>query len=104
MKYVITENRMIDIVEKLIQTNYPNFKKGKCHEEKLGNDGEMVVSYFNDKFYAEYNPLTKGLALRPDLYDTLENILGENNTMFAIDWFNREFNQDAEFLSYYKRS
>jgi hypothetical protein len=95
MKYIITEGRMINLVDQIIKSVYPKFGNGECYIENMGNSDDPVIHYFDDKLYAKYHEWTQQLELRRDLLYTLENFLGEDNLGYVIQWFNEKYNKDA---------
>jgi hypothetical protein len=38
--------------------------------------------------------------MNPEIYKTLENYLGEDAATYVIDWFNSEFDTEAEHVTY----
>ena len=87
------------MVGMIVHSVYPEFKKGKCAEMDMGDSDNPEINYFLDKTYARYNLWTKELVLNRELFEQLERFFGEDMT-YVIDWFNREFTQDAESISF----
>lgn len=102
MKYVITENRMIDLVGNMVNEIYPNFSKGNCNEVDMGDEDNPEIHYFTkeDGLFAKYNIWEKELMLKKPLFFKLEDYFGVDGMVFVIDWFNKEFGQDAESVNY----
>jgi hypothetical protein len=103
MKYIITENRMIDLVEKLIHTAYPKFNKKDAKVLKWNDDNEgSYYEYYDGETgrpFAKYWTWGSELQLHHELFNDLENYFGEDNVEYILDWFNREFNQKAESVT-----
>lgn len=81
----------------------PNFSRENIDVRKrIRPSGEFYLSY-NDKVteerFAKYHPRLKELQLEEELFDKLEGIFGDEMTA-VIDWFNDEFNQDAESITF----
>ncbi len=73
-----------------------NFKKNL---EKKKNYYIFVPEIKGNKgVFARYWIWKEELRLNHELFQTLENYLGEDMT-FVIDWFNREFDKSAESIS-----
>jgi hypothetical protein len=99
MKYIINENRLLNMVGLIVHSVFPEFKKGYCHEADMGDFDDPEIHYFKDKTYAKYNLWRKELRLNRNVFEQLERFFGDDMT-FVIDWFNKEFNQDAESVSF----
>lgn len=107
MKYIITENRMIKLVEKMVHHVDPEFNAEQAGQElTIINGEESYVTYYKKtgsksgrEVFARYRVWGKELELNKDLFFTLDDYFGEEMTA-VIDWFNQEFNQDAETVNY----
>jgi hypothetical protein len=111
MKYIISENRMIRLVDKMVQHVEPEFNvKDAAQEETILPGENSYILYYKkqpisqtaknkDHVFARYYVSTKVLELNTDLFFTLEDYFGDEMTA-VIDWFNQEFNQDAETVNY----
>ena len=111
MKYIITENRLIKLVDKMVKHVNPEFNAEQAGEEVTILPGEnSYVLYYKkqpisqtakngDHVFARYYLWKKELELNTDLFFTLEDYFGDEMTA-VIDWFNQEFNQDAESVNY----
>lgn len=90
-------------MSEFMKTIRPNFsKQGVIIYKGLTPDEVRYVGYYDrqtSKRYAKYLPDFKELQLDRDLFYTLDNFFGEDMTM-VIDWFNNEFNQDAESITF----
>jgi len=105
MKYVISENRMTDLVEKLVHTVYPKFNKNDAEVLKWdGTNGEHYEYFDGEKGgrpFAKFWVFEDELQLNPELFNALENYFGEDNVGYVLDWFNKEFNMDATSVTFY---
>jgi hypothetical protein len=62
-----------------------------------------LYEYFDnetDQKYASYHDLKRELHIDPELYNTLYDYLGEDVATYVIDWFNSEFDTEAEHVTY----
>lgn len=86
-----------------MKTVRPSFSRENVTIHKgITPDEVRYIRYYDDKTgerYAKYLPEFKELQLDENLFYTLDNFFGEDMTM-VIDWFNDEFNQDAETITY----
>lgn len=103
MKYTISKKRLIELTETLIHLVYPKFNKEDTEVITWSGGDETYLEYFDKKRggrpFAKYWIWKNELQLDSDLFFTLEKYLGEEMTN-VIDWFNVEFNQDAETVTY----
>jgi hypothetical protein len=93
MKYIISENRLLDMVGRIVHTVFPDFKKGHCIEMDMGDSDNPEIHYFTDKTFARLNLWSE------ELFEQLERFFGEDMTL-VIDWFNKEFNQNASSIAF----
>jgi len=106
MKYVITENRLSNLVDKFIRFNYPNFNNEDTEIMKVDYEmeGETYYLYYDAESggrpFARYWVWENDLQLRDDIFKQLENYFGGEHMSFIIDWFNNEFNTDAESITF----
>jgi len=101
MKYIILESKVNRLVGSLVKQVFPNFSKGNCHVEQMGDSDNPEIYFFLDgKPYAKYNLWTRQLRLDRELFETLESFLGEDLMTNVIDWFNEEFDMEAESVTY----
>jgi len=105
MKIEITHDRMIRLVENLIKEVYPNFNKENALHMTWSDGDESYEEYYDPEIkggkgiFARYWIWKEELRLNHKLFETLESYLGEDMT-FVIDWFNKEFDKNAESVSY----
>lgn len=94
---------MFGLMSEFMKTIKPNFSKEKVTIHKgITPDELRYIRYYDSKTgerYARYLPSFKELELNEDLFNTLDNFFGEDMTM-VIDWFNNEFEQDAESITF----
>ncbi len=50
--------------------------------------------------YAKYDDASRELKLDAEVFDVLNNFLGDDLMTYVIEWFNEEFNQTAEYVTY----
>lgn len=104
MKYVISESKLINLVDKFISHAFPTFNKEDAEVMKWDNGDEYYIEYFDKKKggrpFAKYYPFMSQLQLREDVFRALENYLGSGHMDFIIDWFNQEFGQEAENVTF----
>ena len=102
---------MIKLIDKLVQHVEPEFNVKDAAQEVTILPGEnSYVTYYKkqpisqtakngDHVFAKYYLWKKELELNTDLFFSLEDYFREDMTA-VIDWFNQEFNQDAETVNY----
>lgn len=104
MNYTISENRLVKLVEKLVHQVFPKFNKEDTEVMTWSNGDETYLEYF-DKIkggrpFAKYYPWKSELILHEDIFFTLQDYLGDDLMTAVIDWFNIEFEQEAESINY----
>jgi hypothetical protein len=103
MKYVITENRMLGLIDKMVKQVLPKFNYRDTLIATYSDGDETFLEYYSPdnrkKTFAKYYVWKKLLELDTDLFFTLEDYFGDEMTA-VLDWFNQEFNQDAETVNY----
>ena len=109
--------KKIKIVKNFINTLYPNFNKEGVKIEKRIMDqfgGVIPLAYqkrFEDiryeyrdletnKYYATYHEKNNELQLNRKIFESLEDFLGDEIMEYIIDWFNDEFNKNAESFTF----
>jgi|LakMenE01Jun11ns_1017448.scaffolds.fasta_scaffold9882402_4 hypothetical protein len=95
----------ISAVDSILKALYPNFNKDGAHLKErrpLFWDSFLYECFDNktDHIYASYTPTKRELHMNPEIYKTLENYLGEDAATYVIDWFNSEFDTEAEHVTY----
>lgn len=103
MKYIITENRMTNLIDKMIKQIYPQFNFHDTLIATHSNGDDTYLEYYSDelkKTFVKYYVWQNELQLNHELFSKLEDYFGEENLSFVIDWFNKEFNQDATSVTF----
>ena len=108
MDYTISKDRMLKLVESLIKTIEPNFNEWETDTSTFSNGDDTYILYYLRKKditnythnLARFYVWRKELQLNRNVFDTLYNYLGDDLMTFVIDWFNKEFDQDAEFVTF----
>ena len=102
MKYLLNKEKLMKLIGKLIHETHPNFAHGKCESMDMGDSDNPEIHYFTDKdgVFAKYNLWRRELQIRRELFYKIENYFGDKAIEFVIDWFNDEFNQDAESVTF----
>ncbi len=108
MDYSISKDRLAELVGALVLQHFPKFNEWDSEVgTKTNGDNTHILYYgYRDKnrihliVYARYYVWRKELELNMDLFDKLESVLGEELMTGVIDWFNKEFDQDAETVTY----
>jgi len=101
MKYVISEDRIIELIGTLIGQFYPNFSDEKSDGGTFSGGDDTFIEYYDPEdpnlIFARYYIWKEQLHLNPNLFVTLENYFGEN-VIYVLNWFNQEFDKDATSL------
>ena len=95
---------MVALVEKFVHSYYPEFNKN-CRKSIIGGNYAHMMYYEKDddggiETFARYYFNEEELALNRDLFMALEGMFDEHMMTYVIDWFNKEFNQTAETVTY----
>ena len=94
---------MFNLMGEFMKTLAPNFSRENVTIHKgITPDEVKYIRYYDDKTgerFAKYLPDFKELELDVSLFNTLDNFFDEDMTM-VIDWFNNEFEQDAESITF----
>jgi hypothetical protein len=100
------EIRKVMLVGKLIKSIYPNFNKEGVNINITGqfkHDMYSVVLIYSDKqtdeWYVKYDHDDYQLQLNREVFETLNSILGDMMD-YVVDWFNNEFGEDAEYVTF----
>jgi hypothetical protein len=103
MKYVIKENRMLGLVDKMVKQVFPKFNYRDTLVATYSNSDDTFLEYYSPdkpgKSFAKYYVWTHELRLNRELFHKLEDYFGEEKMSFILDWFNKEFNQDADHIT-----
>ena len=108
MDYSISNDRLAKLVGALVLQHFPKFNEwdSEVGTKTDGDDTYILYYGYRDEnrkhpiVYARYYVWRKELELNMDLFDKLESVLGEELMTGVIDWFNKEFDQDAENVTY----
>ena len=106
IRKVLKENhtdKMIKLIDNYMKTFYPYFKyeisRQSFYETRSGH---FVVYYSdprNDFDFATYREYEKELQLNREIFDSLEGLFGDNMD-YVVDWFNYNFGEDAEYVTF----
>jgi hypothetical protein len=103
MKYIITENRMTKLISKMVEQVFPKFNNRDTIVSTYSNGGDSFLEYYSSdhpgKTFAKYYVWTQELRLNRELFHKLEDYFGEEKMSFILDWFNKEFGQDADHIT-----
>jgi hypothetical protein len=103
--YIKQMIKNISAVDSILKSLYPNFNKDGAHLKErrpLFWDHFLYECFDNEtnQLYASYNPTKRELHMNIEIYKTLENYLGEDASMNVIEWFNNEFDTEAEYVTF----
>ena len=107
IRKVLKEERtesIVKIIGEYIKTFYPNFNKDDVDtHEMIDGRGFIVTMFFesgeNGMWFGKYREGEKELQLSTTLFNELEGTFGDDME-YVIDWFNNEFSEDAEYVTY----
>lgn len=100
----------IKIIDKFMKLKYPGFNKENVgvYENNVGN--VLYTKWFEDKkrafleddgkFYARLDMISRELILERTIFEDLEKYFGDFVMTFVIDWFNQEFGENAEAVTF----
>ena len=96
-------DKMIGLVGEYINFMHPRFnKKDVTTEEYEDKRGYPVITFYDDEnhlYLGKYHYGTKELQLSIGLFNELEGLFNDEME-YVIDWFNNEFNLNAEYVTY----
>ena len=95
----------VSAVDSVIKTLYPNFNKEGSHLKKRTPLfwNTPLYEYFDnetDQRYAAYHAHKGELHMDTEIQNTLNDYLGEDVATYVIDWFNNEFDTNAEYVTF----
>ena len=95
----------VKLIDSIINALYPNFnREGTKITRRKPLFWETYLYTYKDKdsdiVYATYADERRGLHLDKEVFDTLENYLGVEVMTNVVEWFNEEFNKDAEYVTF----
>lgn len=95
---------MISLVDKMVEQVCPQFNNHETLIATYSNGDDSFLEYYSPdksgKTFAKYYVWTNELQLNHELFHKLEDYFGEENMSFIIDWFNKQFNQDATTVTF----
>ena len=96
-------DKMIELVGGYLNFMYPTFNKKDVnteeYEDKRGYSVIVFYDYKNHLYFGRYHYGTKELQLYTGLFNELEGLFNDEME-YVIDWFNNEFGEDAEYVTY----
>lgn len=104
-KVLMEENsdKMIKLVGQYLKFMYPGFNEKDVDVDEYEDSRGFPVVIFTDIengiYLAKYHYGTKELQLSKTLFYELEGTFGDDME-YVIDWFNNEFGEDAEYVTY----
>jgi hypothetical protein len=101
--YMDEVSKKINLVRKFIKSSYPEFNKDEVEITKIRPlKSQEYKSYIGEDgmYYAKYLIDERALQLHKEVFDMLENFLGEGLMTYVIEWFNEEFGTNAESVSF----
>lgn len=95
----------VAMVDSVIRSLYPNFNKEGVYIKKRKPLfwNIPLYEYFDnetDQKYASINKERRELIMNEEVYNTLETYLNEDVAINVIDWFNNEFDTNAEYVTF----
>ena len=95
----------VAMVDSVIRSLYPNFNKEGVYIKKRKPLfwNIPLYEYFDnetDQKYASINKERRELMMNEEVYSTLETYLNEDVAINVIDWFNNEFDTNAEYVTF----
>lgn len=103
MEYTISKDRMIEVVGAVIKKYYPEFNEKDARVSTLSDGDNTYLLYYHKShkgWFAQYYIWKKELVMWVPISLKLKSIFGEELMEYVIDWFNKEFDQDAEFVTF----
>jgi hypothetical protein len=103
--YMEKVNKKITLVKKFMKSFFPDFNREGTEVTKLGRPHHSSAIYtYRDieegTLYAKYDDHSRELQLDIEVFDMLDNFLGDDLMTYVIEWFNEEFNQNAEYVTF----
>jgi hypothetical protein len=96
--------KMIKLIGKFMKSQYPYFNEYDARQAAGENRlGFIIVSYFDPKegsHYATFREQDRELQLNETIFSELAGLFGDN-IEYVIEWFNFEFGENAEYVTYY---
>ena len=94
-------DKMTELVGEYMNSMYPRFNKKDVSTEEYEDKRGYSVIYFSDGpiYLGNYHYGTKELQLSRPLFNELEGLFNDEME-YVIDWFNNEFGENAEYVTY----
>ena len=96
-------DKMIKLVGEYLNVMHPRFnEKDVDVDEYVDSRGFPVVIFTdieNSIYLGKYHYGTKELQLSAKLFNELEGLFNDEME-YVVDWFNNEFGEDAEYVTY----
>jgi hypothetical protein len=96
-------DKIVKIIGKYLNSMYPKFNNNDADYDVIENSHNyLITAYYNpddDSFYAKYREQQKELQLSRTMFNELEGTFGDDME-YVIDWFNNEFGEDAEYVTF----
>lgn len=102
MKFTISHDRMVELIANMVKVLEPEFNERDVKVGTFSDGDNTYIGYFvSTKRHpvARYYVWKKELVLDLDLFNTLDNFF-EEGIIYIVDWFNKEFDQDAESVNF----
>ena len=95
----------VSAVDSVIRSLYPNFNKEGVYKKRIFPIGWSIPldCYFDNETNLKYASIYKKkreLRMDKDIQNTLNDYLGEDVATYVIDWFNNEFDTNAEYVTF----
>lgn len=113
MKYLINESKFVKLIGKYIEARYPeimrleyrkSFHQGTGHYANIFFDPSKKENVF---IYWLYNPydvnsaeLFPEIQLNLEIFNDIEEMFGEENMGYVIEWFNKTFDLEAQSITF----
>ena len=87
----------------MVEQVFPQFNYRDTSVATYSNGDDSFLEYYSrdnpGKTFAKYYVWTNELRLNRELFHKLEDYFGEEKMSFILDWFNKEFSQDADHIT-----
>jgi len=96
-------DKMIELIENYLNFMYPIFNNKDVYTEEYSDSrGYPVISFFDNEngiYLGKYYYGDKSLELNRAIFNELEGLFNDDME-YVIDWFNNEFDLNAEYVTY----
>lgn len=95
----------VSAVDSVIRSLYPNFNKDGVYKKRIFPIGWSIPldCYFDNETNLKYASIYKKkreLHMDKEIQNTLHDYLGDDVATYIIDWFNNEFDTNAEYVTF----